>query len=87
MAVGLTHPFFFNKFFMKGIIEKIDGAHATIRLVSGEALIWPTAALPESAKVMSVVDCNLTISPREATDQNEISRRQLNEILASQPEE
>jgi len=72
---------------MKGIIEKIDGAHATIRLVSGEALIWPTAALPEGSQAMSVVECSLTLMPHDEIDQNEISRRQLNEILSSQPEE
>ncbi|MFA6588377.1 MAG: hypothetical protein WCT08_04900 [Patescibacteria group bacterium] len=72
---------------MKGIIEKIDGAHTTIRLVSGEALVWPTTTLPEGAETMSVVECSLTLMPRDENDENEISRRQLNEILSSQPEE
>ena len=72
---------------MKGIVEKIDGAHTTIRLVSGEALVWPTTLLPEGTETMSVVECSLTLMPRDEVDGNEISRRQLNEILSSQPEE
>ncbi len=71
---------------MRGVIEKIDGVHTTIRLESGESLVWPTPKLPVGARVTSVVDCSVELLPPLGPDDAEASRRQLNDILSSTPE-
>lgn len=72
---------------MRGVIEKIDGMHATLRLENGESLVWPTTKLPVGARLMSVVDVSLAMATTEGAEHAEDSRRQLNEILASTPDE
>ena len=72
---------------MRGVIEKIDGMHATLRLENGESLVWPTTKLPIDAHLMSVVDVLLSLANTEGAEHAEDSRRQLNDILASTPDE
>ncbi len=76
--------FFYKR--MRGVIEKIDGVHAMIRLESGESLVWPTSKLPQGARVTSVVDCTVELLTSLDTDAAAASRRQLNDILASSPD-
>lgn len=72
---------------MRGVIEKIDGMHATLRLENGEPLVWPTARLPAGARLTSVVDVTLSLATTEGAEHADDSRRQLNDILASTPDE
>ena len=72
---------------MRSVIEKIDGMHTTLRLENGESLVWPTAKLPVGSRVTSVVDVTLTHANTEGAEHAEDSRRQLNDILASTPNE
>jgi hypothetical protein len=72
---------------MRGVIEKIDGMHATLRLENGESLVWPTTKLPVGAHLASVVDVFLSLATTEGAEHADDSRRQLNDILASTPDE
>ncbi len=72
---------------MRGVIEKIDGMHAAIRLENGESLVWPTTKLPVGAHLTSVVDVSLSMATTEGAAHADDSRRQLNDILASTPDE
>jgi hypothetical protein len=72
---------------MRGVIEKIDGMHATLRLENGESLVWPTTKLPVGTHLSSVVDVTLAMANTEGAEHADDSRRQLNDILASTPEE
>jgi hypothetical protein len=72
---------------MRGVIEKIDGMHATLRLEDGESLVWPTTKLPVGAHVASVIDVSLSMANIEGAEHADDSRRQLNDILASTPDE
>ncbi len=71
---------------MRGVIEKIDGMHATLRLENGEPLVWPTTKLPVDAHLSSVVDVSLTLATTEGAEHADDTRRQLNDILASTPD-
>jgi hypothetical protein len=72
---------------MRGVIEKIDGMHATLRLENGEPLVWPTTKLPVDARVTSVVEVTLAMATTEGSEHADDSRRQLNDILSSTPDE
>lgn len=81
------HTRFFLTNPMRGVIEKIDGMHATLRLENGESLVWPTTKLPAGAHLSSVVDVTLALANTEGAEHADDSRRQLNDILSSTPEE
>jgi hypothetical protein len=76
-----------NQSFQKGVIDRLEGDKAVIRLDDGQQVIWPMADLPEGAAEGEAVRLVLYTAKDDQAEREQMAKTILNEILKDQSEE
>jgi len=69
--------------FCEGVIDRLEGEQAVLRLVDGQELVWPVSKLPENGQAGDVVVL-MVMSDTEATASHQaVAQEILNEIFVA----
>lgn len=66
---------------MQGVIDRLEGDRAVVRLEDGQDIVWPTDRLPEGAGAGSVVTVTLASEQDATASRSARARDVLNEIF------
>ncbi|HLD28663.1 MAG TPA: DUF3006 domain-containing protein [Patescibacteria group bacterium] len=70
-----------NKLYLSGTIDRLEGAHAVIKIDNGQKIDWPIENMPEGLGEGSAVKISINDEKSEKTNQEQIAKQMLNEIL------
>jgi|GEM_PF-583722 len=76
----------FEQPFIKGVIDRLEGKLAVVKLASGEELNWPVSDLPKNISAGSVVRLVLSTDESEQKIREQLAKTILNQILKDNKE-
>lgn len=72
-----------HKFFLTGVIDRIEEKQAIIRLEDKQELYWPLSRLPKEVKEGTALRLVLTTSQTDEEEREKLAKTILKEILKS----
>ena len=72
-----------HQYFVRGVVDRIEGDKAIIRLDDGQEIAWSKGNLPPDACEGSAVRVLVTTAQEDTAERIRIAKALLNEILGS----